>query len=152
MSGQEQYHIADITFRSEDGAAAAAAEPVTVPSLPPLSARADLKRSIADWAARHGFDLGVFDVLVDTDDDDDVRIILPNLTIDGYGDIVTKQHEYVVTGRFHVEVQVTVTASSEDEARSLAEDEFGGVTFDVGFGEGDVTDVEFDEVLEVDEQ
>lgn len=152
MSGQEQYHIADITFSSEDGAAAAAAEPVTVPSLPPLSARADLKRSIADWAARHEFDLGVFDVLVDTDDDDDVRIILPNLTIDGAGDIVTKQHEYVVTGRFHVEAQVTVTASSEDEARELAEDEFGDVTFDLGFGEGDVTDTQFDDVVEVEEQ
>lgn len=120
--------------------------------VPPLDARADLKRSIADWAARHEFNLGVFDVLVDTDDDEDVRIILPNLTIDGHGDIVTKQCEYVVTGRFHVEVEVTVTASSEDEARELAEDEFGNVTFDVGFGEGDVTDTQFEEVLDVIDQ
>jgi hypothetical protein len=152
MSGQEQYYIADITFRSEDGAAAAAAEPVTVPSLPPLSASADLKRSIADWSVRHEFDLGVFDVLVDTDEDDDVRIILPDLTIDSHGDIVTKKREYVVTGRFHVEAQVTVTASSEDEARELADDEFGSVSFDFGYGDVEVTDVQFDEVLEVDEQ
>lgn len=143
--------ITDAEPRSEYNAALSVVLGET-PSAPALDARADLKRSIADWSARHGFDLGVYDVLLDTDEDDDVRIILPNLTIDGLGDIVTKQREYVVTGRFQVEVEVTVTASSEDEARDTAEDEFGGVTFDVGFGEGEVTDTQFDDVLEVDER
>lgn len=117
-----------------------------------LSPSADLKRVIADWSDRHGFALSVYDVDLENNDEGDVTITLPDLTINDDGDIVTKRREYVVTGRFHVEYAITVTASSEDEAHELAEDEFGYITFDANYGVGEVTDTEFDEVIEVDEQ
>ena len=115
--------------------------------------RADLKRSIADWAVRHGFDLGVYDVVLDTDDDDDVRIVLPNLTIDDEGDIVVKRRAYTVTAQYTVEVVVTVEAKDEDEARELVDDELYGASFDLEWVDGgEVVDVDYRGITDVDEQ
>ena len=118
-----------------------------------LSPSADLKRVIADWSDRHGFALSVYDVDLDTDEDDDVRIILPDLTIDAQGDIVVKRRAYTVTAQYTVDVLVTVEAKDEDEARELVEDELYGASFDLEWVDGgEVVDVDYRGITDVDEQ
>lgn len=118
----------------------------------PLSARNDLKRVIAEWAIKQGLDLGVHDILIDTDEDDDVRIILPDLTLDREGDIVRKTREWTVTAQYTVEVVVTVEASSEDEARDEADGELSSATFDIEWVDGaEVSDVDYLGITYVDE-
>jgi hypothetical protein len=97
-------------------------------------------------------DLKPSNVGITADDEGRVVLVLEGLTLDEHENVVKTEREYTVTGRFHVEAQVTVTASSEDEARELADDKFGSVSFDFGYGDVEVTDVQFDEVLEADER
>lgn len=119
--------------------------------VPPLDARFDLKRSISDWSARHGLDLAAYEVVLGTDNDENVRIVLPGLTIDHDGDIVRKTRDYIVTASFTVEVQHWVEASSEEEARDAAEDEFNGLEFDTDRNVV-VFDTQYDGITDVDEQ
>ena len=145
------YTIVDITDEAPRSAYNEALS-VVLGEAPALDARADLKRSIADWSARHGFDLGLYDIVLGTDDDDDVRIVLPNLTIDSEGDVVTKRREYTVTAQYTVEVVVTIEAASEDEARDEADGELSSAVFDIEWVDGaEVSDTDYLGITDVDE-
>lgn len=114
----------------------------------PVDARQDLIWTLKAWAARHDLVPGV--ITLDDDEDDGLSVTLDALTLDREGDIVTKTREYVVTAQYTVEVQVEVEASSEHEARREAEDLLGGIELEPSWGEGRVTDTQFDSIIDVD--
>lgn len=146
------YTIVDITDaepRSEYNAALSVVLGET-PKVPPLTAREDLVALLVEWQVRH-------DLITDdgptlgTDDDEDLTITFDGLTKDYDGHIVRKTREYVVTASFTVEVQYWVEASSEDEARDAAEDEFNGLGFDT---DSDIVvyDTQYDGIADIEEQ
>ena len=114
----------------------------------PVNARRDLIETLKAWSVRH--DLPTGDITLDSDEDDGLSVTLDALTLDREGDIITKTREYVVTARYTVEVQVEVEASSEYEARQEAEDLLGGLELEPSWGEGTVTDTQFDDIIDVD--
>ena len=159
MSEQDQqYSIVNVTDEQDGVIAGGGPRPLVLNTADgfhsrPLSARGDLKKVIAEWAENHDLSLGVYDILIDTDEDDDVRIILPDLTINREGDIVRKTREYAVTAEYVVQVVVTVEASSEEEARDKADSDLNYASFDVEWVDGgEVTDVDYRGIVEVDEQ
>jgi hypothetical protein len=117
------------------------AEPVA-----PKTARQALIDTLAAWSVQYDLPFDEGDLIIDTDDDDDLRIVLPYITVDRVGDIVTRQREFHWTGSITVIVAVsgTVTASNEDEAHDLAEDALRNVSVDTVDIEGYEEDVNYE--------
>lgn len=83
------------------------------------TARQNLTKVLTEWAHHNG--LPFDEAVVSTDDDEDLVITLPGLTLE-YDDIVPneKDWEYEVVLTMEVRVTGTVVARSEDEAREAA--------------------------------
>lgn len=115
------------------------------------STRAEVLDAIRDIVHRRtGLDLsGEF--IVKADADGDVVITLCGARLSEGGDIIPGVREYRVTAQYAVEVQVTVEAASEYEANNEARDLLEGLTLEVEWGEGQVTDTVFDHIAEVEE-
>ncbi len=123
------------------------------------SPRQSLANTIAAWSVE--YDLPLTDgVEFGVDDDGDLFVTLPGLTLED-GDIVQREREYLWTGVITVSVEVsgTVKASSEDDARDLAEDALRNASIEsveVDGYHGDVYyeghDIEDYDLRDVDEQ
>ena len=117
-----------------------------------LSAHDDLVRSLRLWADRHDLPFSAGDLIIDTDEDDDLRLILPYITVDRDGDIVRKTREWSVTAQYTVEVVVTIEAASEAEARDEADGELSSAVFDIEWVDGaEVSDTDYLGIRDVDE-
>lgn len=130
------------------------AQPAATPEPAPerLTARQDLVRVLNGWAGRNGLP---FDgAVVGTDDDEDLTVTLPGLTLED-DDIVPNEREYGYTATILVEVTVrgSVTARDEDAATEEAEYQSESAELDVdAYGlrvDGwDIQSVSVDEVEE----
>lgn len=147
------YTIVDITDerRSEYNAALSVVLGET-PAVAPLTAEQDLRRTLLGWASRHDLPLADADIAFENDGEDSLAIVLGTLAVDSDGYIVPKTREYIVTASYTIEVQVTVEASSEDEATDKASDEFYSLEFYTDCSDVEVTDTRYDHITDVDEQ
>lgn len=118
-----QYNIGGIITPAQ---AVPAPEPVR------LTAHDALVAALAGWAEEYDLPFDEGDLIIDNDGDGDLRIVLPNLTLNNDGDIVVKQREYRWTGTVTITVDVsgTVTASDEDEAHDLATEALDSISVD----------------------
>ena len=95
-----------------------------------LTARADLTKVLTEWANRNGLPAG--DIEMETDSEDALTIVLPDLTMEG-DDIVPNERDYEYTATILVEVTVrgSVTARNEDTATEEAEYQLESAELDI---------------------
>ena len=147
------YTIVDITDerRSEYNAALSVVLGET-PAVAPLTVEQDLHRALLGWASRHDLPLAIADISFDSDNEDSLAIVLGTLAVGSDGDIVPRTREYIVTASYTIEVQVTVEASSEDEATDKASDEFYSLEFYTDCSDVEVTCTQYDHITDIAEQ
>lgn len=148
------YTIVDITDerRSEYNAAPSSTSGATSSTCSPLTVEQDLHRALLGWASRHDLPLAIADISFDSDNEDSLAIVLGTLAVGSDGDIVPRTREYIVTASYTIEVQVTVEASSEDEATDKASDEFYSLEFYTDCSDVEVTCTQYDHITDIAEQ
>lgn len=106
--------------------------PVPAAKAIPDTAYEALVEALQRWSGEYDLPFDEGGLIIGNDEDDDLRLVLPGMTLTSGGDIAVKSREYEWSGTVTIEVSVqgTVTARDDDDADGQVEAIMRALTID----------------------